>query len=64
MVYGFAKHLPYSMDIGQPEYVPSDFLDTVPKDADFNNYFKYDDSKTLFRSMISFHETFESGIIL
>ena len=64
MVYGFAKHLPYSMDIEQPEYVPADFLDTVPKDADFNNYFKYDDSRTFFRSMISFHETFESGIIL
>ena len=64
MVYGFAKHLPYSMDIEQPEYIPADFLNTEPLDADYSSFFKYEDSRTFFRSLTSFHETFESGIIL
>ena len=32
MVCGFANHLPYSMDIEQPEYVPGDFLNIEPKE--------------------------------
>lgn len=40
MVYGFANNLPYSMDIEQPEYVPSDFLNMEPFDVEENNWFK------------------------
>jgi len=33
MVYGFANHFPYSMDIEQPEYVPADFFNMIPNDV-------------------------------
>lgn len=46
MVYSFARHLPYSMDIEQPEYVPADFLNMIPHDVEENNWFKYDDRRT------------------
>lgn len=64
MVYGFAKHLPYSMDIMQPEYVPGIFLDMEPKDVNENNWFKWEDRRTFFNSMIRWGDTFRSGMLL
>jgi len=64
MVYGFAKHLPYSMDIEQPEYVPADFLNMVPADVEENDWFKWEDRRTFFNSMIRWGDTFKSGMIL
>ena len=51
MVYGFAKHLPYSMDIEQPEYVPADFYNMEPSDVETNSYFKWNDRRTFFKSI-------------
>lgn len=64
MVYGFAEHLPYSIDIEQPEYVPADFLNMIPKDVDTNQWFKWDDRRTVFYSMINWGDTFKSGMLL
>lgn len=64
MVFGFAKHLPYSMDIEQPEYVPADFYNMEPFDVDTNNYFKWDDRRTFFNSMVNWGDTFRTGMLL
>ena len=64
MVYGFAKHLPYSMDIEQPEYVPADFFNMEPLDVETNNWFRYDDKRTFFNAMINWNDTFRSGMFL
>lgn len=64
MVYGFANHLPYSMDIEQPEYVPGDFLAMEPFDVEDNSWFKYDDRRTIFNSLVNWGDTFKSGMLL
>lgn len=64
MVFGFANHLPYSMDIEQPEYVPSDFFNMEPIDVETNDWFKYADRRTFFNSMISWGDSFKTGILL
>lgn len=64
MVYGFANHLPYSMDIEQPEYVPADFLNILPQDVEENQWFKYNDRRTFFNAMISWGDSFKSGMLL
>lgn len=64
MVYGFANHLPYSMDIEQPEYVPADFLNMIPNDVEENNWFKWDDRRTYFNAMVHWGDTFKSGMLL
>lgn len=64
MVYGFANHLPYSMDIEQPEYVPADFLNMVPYDALENNWFKWDDRKTFFIALVNWGDTYKTGMLL
>ena len=64
MVYAFAKHLPYSMDIEQPEYVPADFLDMTPHDVDENIWFKWENRRTFFNSLIRWPDTRRTGLIL
>lgn len=64
MVYGFANHLPYSMDIEQPEYVPADFLNMSPYDVEENSWFKWKDRRTFFNSMINWGDTFKTGMLL
>jgi len=64
MVYGFANHLPYLMDIEQPEYVPADFLNMVPDDVEENSWFKWEDRRTYFNAMIHWGDTFKSGMLL
>lgn len=64
MVYGFANHLPYSMDIEQPEYVPADFLNMLPYDVEENQWFKYSDRRTFFNAMVCYGDAFKSGILL
>lgn len=64
MVYGFAHHLPYSMDIEQPEYVPADFLNIIPDDIEENRWFNRDDRETYFTAMIHWGDTFKSGMLL
>lgn len=64
MVYGFARHLPYSMDIEQPEYVPADFLNMMPFDVEENAWFKYEDRRTYFNAMIHWGDTFKTGMLL
>ena len=64
MVYGFAKHLPYSMDILQPEYVPADFLNMTPHDVEENNWFKWENKRTFFNSLIHWGDTFKTGMLL
>lgn len=64
MVYGFASHLPYSMDIEQPEYVPADFLNILPHDVDENPWFKYEDRRTIFNALINWGDTYKTGILL
>lgn len=64
MVYGFAGHLPYSMDIEQEEFVPGDFLNLEPHDVEENPWFKYSDRRTYFNSMVNWGDTFKSGILL
>lgn len=64
MVYGFANHLPYSMDIEQPEYVPADFLNMIPNDVEENSWFKWDDRRTYFNAMTHWGDTFKSGMLL
>ena len=64
MVYSFAKHLPYSMDIEQPEYVPADFFNMMPLDIETNNWFKWEDRRTFFNAMIRWSDTFKTGILL
>ncbi len=64
MVWGFAKHLPYSMDIEQPEYVPGDFLNIEPKDVDDNIWFKWEDRRTIYNAMYRWGDTRRSGILL
>ena len=64
MVYGFAKHLPYSMDIEQPEYVPADFYNMEPSDVETNSYFKWNDRRTFFKSMVNWGDTFKTGMLL
>lgn len=64
MVWGFANHLPYSMDIEQPEYVPGDFLNIEPKDVDENIWFKWEDRRTIYNAMYCWGDTRRSGILL
>lgn len=64
MVYSFARHLPYSMDIEQPEYVPADFLNMTPHDVEENNWFKWEDRRTFFNAMINWQDTRKSGMLL
>lgn len=64
MVYGFANHLPYSMDIEQPEYVPADFLNMLPNDVEENSWFKWEDRRTYFNAMTHWGDTFKSGMLL
>lgn len=64
MVYGFANHLPYSMDIVQPEYVPADFLNMIPSDVEENSWFKWKDRRTYFNAMINWDDAFQSGMLL
>lgn len=64
MVYAFANRLPYSMDIEQPEYIPADFLNMMPYDVEENNWFKWEDRRTFFNSMIRWRDTFKTGMIL
>ena len=64
MVYGFAKHLPYSMDIEQPEYVPADFYNMEPLDVETNGFFKWEDRRTFFNSMVRWGDTFRTGMLL
>ena len=64
MVFGFAKHLPYSMDIKQEEYVPGDFLNLEPYDVDENSWFKYNDRRTIYNAMVHWGDTFKSGVLL
>lgn len=64
MVYGFANHLPYSMDIEQPEYVPADFLNMMPYDVDLNQWFKFEDRRTFFNALIHWGDTFKTGMLL
>lgn len=64
MVWGFAYHLPYSMDIEQEEYVPGDFLNIEPKDVDENNWFKWEDRRTIYNAMYRWTDTRKSGILL
>lgn len=64
MVYGFANHLPYSMDIEQPEYVPADFLNMMPQDVEENQWFKFEDKRTFFNAMVRWGDTFKSGMLL
>lgn len=63
MVYGFAKHLPYSMDIEHEEFVPGDFLNMVPPDADENKFFMRDNNRTIFKRMRD-SDGWESAILL
>lgn len=64
MVYGFAKHLPYSMDINQEEYVPGDFLNLEPYDVNENSWFNYPDRRTIYNAMVHWGDTFKSGVLL
>lgn len=64
MVYDFAKKLPYSMDIQQDEYVPADFLNMTPYDFQSDKFFKWEDSRTVYKAMTSWGDTFKSGILL
>lgn len=64
MIYGFAKHLPYSMDIEQKEYVPADFLNMMPYDVEINDWFKFNDRRTFYKSLINWGDTFKTGMIL
>lgn len=64
MVYGFANHLPYSMDIMQPEYVPADFLNMSPFDVDTNPCFKFEDRRNFFNSLVRWGDTFKTGMLL
>ena len=64
MVYDFAKNLPYSMDIQQEEYVPADFFNMTPYDFSDDRSFKWEDSRTVYKAMTSWGDTFKSGIIL
>lgn len=64
MVYGFANHLPYSIDIEQPEYVPADFLNMLPNDVEENWWFKYEDRRTYFNALVNWGDTFKTGILL
>lgn len=61
MVYGFAKHLPYSMDIMQDEYVPADFFNMVPFDKFFN---WEEEGRNYFNVMTHWGDTFISGMLL
>lgn len=64
MVYGFAEHLPYSMDIEQPEYVPADFLNMNPHDVDENFWFKWDDRRSYFNAMMHWGDALKTGMLL
>ena len=64
MVYGFANHLPFSMDIMQPEYVPGDFFNMEPSDVEDNDWFKWDDRRTYFNAMTHWGDSLKSGMIL
>ena len=64
MVYGFAIHLPYSMDIEQEEYVPGDFLNIEPHDVNENVWFKEKDRRTYFNAMVNWGDSFKSGMLL
>ena len=64
MVYGFAKHLPYSMDIEQPEYVPGDYLILEPFDVDQNSWFKWEDRRTIGNAMLRWGDTKKSSTVL
>ena len=64
MVDGFASHLPYSMDIEQEEYVPGDFLNLEPFDVEENNWFKWEDRRTIYNAMYRWSDTRRSGILL
>lgn len=64
MVYDFAENLPYSMDIQQEEYVPADFLNMTPYDFANNSFFRWEDSRTVYKAMTSWGDTFKSGIVL
>lgn len=63
MVYGFAFHLPYSMDIEQEEYVPGDFLNIEPVDVNENIWFKWSDRRTYYNTMLN-GDAHKSGILL
>lgn len=60
--YKFAKGLPYSMDIQQMEYVLGDFINMRPYDCKDSKFFKYNDN--VYQAMISWNDTFKSGILL
>lgn len=64
MVYEFAKKLPYSMDIQQEEYVPADFMNMRPYDANTHRFFKWKDSETVYKALLSFGDTFRTGVIM
>lgn len=64
MVYDFANHLPYSMDIQQEEYVPADFMHMKPYDASTHKFFKWKDSETVYKALISSGDTFRTGVIM
>ena len=64
MVYGFAKNLPYSIDVKQEEFVPASFFNVEPLDVDENPWFKYDDRRTLFNAMRSWGDTFRSSMLI
>ena len=64
MVYDFTENLPYSMDIKQDEYVPADFMNMRPYDADKHPFFKWEDQATVYKAMTSSGDTFRSGIMM
>ena len=64
MVYAFAHHLPYSIDIEQPEYVPADFFALEPADVETNEWFHWSDRRSFLNAMVSWGDTYKTGMIL
>lgn len=63
MVYNFAIHLPYSMDIKQDEYVPADFFHMRPYNIEKNKFF-WEDNENVYKAMISKGSTFKSAMLM
>lgn len=61
IVYKFAKKLPYSMDYKDENFIPCDFFNFTSTIKN-NSIFKYHDN--LYSKMISWSDTFKSGILI
>lgn len=61
MVYEFSRKLPYSMDYKDKDFVPGVFLNLSPSTS---NKYIFKDYDNLYKEMLSWSDTFKSGILL